>query len=42
MSAIFPVKKEPPKERKFFKFLKGRYFVMSSPIDMTDMNVDVF
>ena len=35
----FYFKKEPPKKRKFFMFLRGRYFVMGGPIDM---NVDVF
>ena len=39
MSAIFILKKEPPKKHKFFMFLRGRYFVMGDPIDM---NVDVF
>ena len=39
MSAIFILKKEPPKKHKFFIFLKGRYFVVGGPIDM---NVEVF
>ena len=39
MSAIFILKKEPPKNPKFFMFLRGRYFVMGEPIDM---NADVF
>ena len=39
MSAIFILKKKPPKKHKFFMFLRGRYFVMGGPIDM---NVDVF
>ena len=39
MSAIFILKNEPPKKHKLFMFLRGRYFVMGSPIDM---NVDVF
>ena len=39
MSAIFILKKEPPKKQKFFMLLRGCYFVMGSPIDM---NVDVF
>ena len=39
MSAIFVLKKNPPKIRKFFMFLRGSYFVMGGPIDM---NVDVF
>ena len=39
MSAIFIFKKEPPKEHKFFSFLRDPYFVMGGPIDM---NVDVF
>ena len=34
MSAIFILKKEPPKKHKFFMFLRGRYFVMGGPIDM--------
>ena len=38
MSAIFILKKEPPKN-KFFMLLRGRYFVMDRPIDM---NVGVF
>ena len=36
MSANFILKKEPPKKHKF---LKGRYFVIGSAIDM---NVGVF
>ena len=39
MSAIFILKKEPPKKHKFFLFLQGRYFVMGGPIDM---NVGTF
>ena len=39
MSAIFILKKEPPKKHKFFILLKGRYFVMSGP---NDMNVGLF
>ena len=39
MSAIFILKKEPPKKHKFFIFLKGRYFIIGGPIDM---NVGVF
>ena len=39
MSPIFILKKEPPKQHKFFMFLRGRYFAMGSPIDM---NVGVF
>ena len=39
MSAIFLLKKKPPKKHKFFKFLKDRYFVMGGPIDM---NVGLF
>ena len=39
MSAIFILKKEPPKKHKFLIFLKGRYFVMGGSIDM---NVGVF
>ena len=39
MSAIFILKKEPPRKRKFFMFLRDPYFVMGSPVDM---NVDVF
>ena len=35
MSAIFILKKEPPKKHKFFIFLKGCYFVMGGPINMT-------
>ena len=38
MSAIFMLKKEPPKKHKFFIYLKVCYFVMGAPIDM---NVDV-
>ena len=34
MSAIFILKKEPPKKHKFLIFLKGRYFVMGGSIDM--------
>ena len=34
MSAIFVLKKEPPKKHKFFVFLKDSYFVMGGPIDM--------
>ena len=37
MSAIFFFEKGA--EHKFFIFLKGRYFVMGSPVDM---NVGVF
>ena len=33
MSAIFILEKNPPKNI-FFMFLRGRYFVMGSPIDM--------
>ena len=39
MSAIFILKKEPPKKKFFFIFLKDRLFVMGDPIDI---NVDVF
>ena len=39
MSAIFSFEKRAAKKHKFFIFLKGRYFVIGSPIDM---NVDVF
>ena len=39
MSAILLFEKEAAKKHKFFIFLKNRYFVMGSPIDM---NVDVF
>ena len=39
MSAIFILKKEPPKKHKIFAFLKSRYFVMSGSIAM---NVGVF
>ena len=39
MSAIFILKKEPPKNPQIFHVLRGRYFVMGGPIDM---NVDVF
>ena len=38
MSAIFILKKEPPKN-KFFMFSRGRYFVMGGRVDM---NADVF
>ena len=34
MSAIFILKKEPPKKHKVFISLKGCYFVTSGPIDM--------
>ena len=37
MSEIFILKKKKP--AKNYRFLRGRYFVMGSPIDM---NVDVF
>ena len=39
MSAIFNLKKEPPKKKLFFMFLRGHYFVMGGP---TDMNFDLF
>ena len=39
MSAIFILKKEPPKKHKFLLFLQGRYFAMGGPIDM---NVGTF
>ena len=39
MSAIFILKKDPPKKQKFFIFLKGHYFVIG---DSIDMNVGVF
>ena len=39
MSAILLFEKGADKKHKFFVFLKNRYFVMGSPIDM---NVDVF
>ena len=39
MSAIFILKKEPPKKYNFFIFLKDLLFVMGDPIDI---NVDVF
>ena len=39
MPAIFILKKELPKKRKFLIFLKGRYFVMGGSINM---NVGVF
>ena len=39
MSAIFILKKEPPKEHKFLIFLRGCYFVMGGSIDM---NVGMF
>ena len=38
MSAIFSSEKGAAKKHKLFIFLKGCYFVMSSPIDM---NVDM-
>ena len=34
MSAVFILKKEPPKKYKFFIFLTDRYFVIGSLIDM--------
>ena len=34
MSAIFILKKNPPKKHKFFISLKDSYFVMGDPIDM--------
>ena len=34
MSAIFILKKEPPKKQFFFLSLKGRLFVMGESIDM--------
>ena len=39
MSAIFILKKEPPKKHQIFLFLNSRYFVMGGPIDK---NVDAF
>ena len=39
MPAIFIFKKEPPKIRNFFIFLRGRNFIMGGPIDM---NADAF
>ena len=39
MLTIFILKKEPPQKPQMFHFLKGRYFVMGSSIDM---NVGVF
>ena len=39
MSAVFILKKEPPKNPKLLMLLRGHYFVMGEPIDM---NVDVF
>ena len=41
MSAIFILKKKraAKKRKKCFLFLKDRYFVLASPIDM---NVDLF
>ena len=39
MSAIFILKKDPPKKHKFFIFLKSRYFVMGASIDI---NVGLF
>ena len=39
MSVIFLKKRSRQKKRKFFIFLKGRYFVMGGPIDM---NIGVF
>ena len=34
MSAIFILKKEPPRKRKLFIILKDCYFVMGGSIDM--------
>ena len=34
MSAVFILKKEPPKKHNFFVFLRGCYFVIGGPIDM--------
>ena len=39
MSAIFILKKQPPKNHTSFMFSSGRYFVMGGPIDV---NVQVF
>ena len=39
MSAVFILKKKPAKKTQVFMFLRGRYFIAGSPIDM---NVDVF
>ena len=39
MSAIFILKKKPPKKYEFFISLKDSYFVMGGPIDM---NVSMF
>ena len=39
MSVIFLKTRSRQKKRKFFIFLKGRFFVMGGPIDM---NVGVF
>ena len=39
MTAIFILKKKPPRKRKRFVFLKGRYFVIGGP---NDMYVSVF
>ena len=38
MSAIFILKKKPPKNTKFSIFLKDSYFVMG---DQVDMNISV-
>ena len=39
MSAVFLLKTEPPKNHRFFIYLKGLYFVMGGSIDMS---VDMF
>ena len=39
MSAIFILRKEPPKKDKIIIFVKSHYFVMGASIDM---NVGVF
>ena len=35
MSAIFFMKKEPPKRHNFFIYLKDRFFVMGGPYVMS-------
>ena len=39
MSAIFILKRRPPKNHKFFILSKGPYLVIGDPIDM---NADLF